>query len=75
MELSSPKLKKLLIFQKGTYKGQKTNKKFVPKNFLVSCNVFIIFIGLKHREIPCEANLNLILLSQERFPLSVSERQ
>ena len=36
MELSSPKLKRLLILQEGTYKAPKANKKFALKKFLVS---------------------------------------
>ena len=51
MELSSPKLKKLLKSQEGTYKASKTNKKSVPKKFLVSCDVFVIFTAVKHKEI------------------------
>ena len=60
MELNSLKLKKLLMFQKGTYKTPKTNKKSALKKFLVSCEVFVIFTSVKHRKIPCEANLNII---------------
>ena len=60
MELSPPKLKKILIFQERTHKVLKTNKKSAPKKFLVSCQVFIIFTAVKHREIHCEANLNTI---------------
>ena len=33
MELSSSKLKKLLIFEEGICKAPKTNKKFAPKKF------------------------------------------
>ena len=59
-ELSSGKSNKLLIFQKGTYKAPKTNKKSAPNKFLVSCDVLVIVTAAKHREIPCEANLNII---------------
>ena len=52
MELSRPKLKNLLIFQEEL---PKTNKKSVLKKFLVSCDVFLIFTALNHREMPCEA--------------------
>ena len=52
MELSRPKLKNLLIFQEEL---PKTNKKSVLKKFLVSCDVFVIFTAINHREIPCEA--------------------
>ena len=52
MELSSRKLKKLLIFQKRICKTPKTNKKCSPKKFLVFCDVFAIFTAVKHREIP-----------------------
>ena len=57
MELSSHKLKKFIIFPERTYKAPKTNKKYAPKKFLVSCDVFLIFTAVKHKEIPCEANL------------------
>ena len=53
MELSSSKIKKLVIFQEGTYWTWKSNKKSVPKKFLVSCDVFVIFTAVKHWEIPC----------------------
>ena len=52
MELSSFSLKKFLIFKEVIGKAQKTNKS-APKKFLVSCDVFIIFTAVKHREIPC----------------------
>ena len=39
MELSCHKLKKLLIFQEGTDKAPKTNKKSTPKKLLVSLRV------------------------------------
>ena len=42
MEFSSPKLEKLLIYQEGSIKAPKTNKKIVPKKFL------------KHREVSCD---------------------
>ena len=54
MELSSTKLKKLLIFQEGTDKAPKTNKKSARKKFLVSFDVFVIFTVVKHGEIPCD---------------------
>ena len=60
MELSSPKLKKLLIFQEGICKAPKTNKKSAPKKFLVSCDIFVIFTAVKHREISRESNLKII---------------
>ena len=63
MELFSSKLKKLLIFRKGTYKTPKTNKKICFEKFLVSCDVFVIFTAVKHKKIPCEANVNIILLT------------
>ena len=36
MELYSPKLKNLVIFQEGTYKAPKPNRKSALKKFLVS---------------------------------------
>ena len=48
-KLSCHKLKKLLIFQKGTDKAPKANKNSAPKKFLVSCDVFMVFTGVKHR--------------------------
>ena len=51
MKLSSPKLKRLLVFQEGTCKTPKTNKKSALKKFLVSCDVFVILTAVKHREI------------------------
>ena len=61
IKLSGSKLKKLLLFQKGTYKAPKTNKKSAPKKFLVFHDVFAIFTAVKHKEIPCEANLDVWL--------------
>ena len=50
MELARPKLKKL-IFQEGTCKARKTNKKSALKKFLVSCEAFVIFRAVvKQRE-------------------------
>ena len=43
MELSSPELKILLVFQEVARKARKTNKKSGLKKFLVSCDVFVIF--------------------------------
>ena len=54
MELSSPDLKKLVLFQKRTYKAPKTNKKSSSKKILVSCDVFVICTTAKLRQIPCE---------------------
>ena len=55
MEFSSPKLEKLLIYQEGSIKAPKTNKKFVPKKFLkhreVSCDY--LYRAVKYREIIC----------------------
>ena len=75
MEFSSPKLEKLLIYQGGSIKAPKTNKKFVPKKFLkhreVSCDYLYravkyreiicghLYSAVKHWEIPCE-HLKLI---------------
>ena len=53
MELFSNNLKKLLIFQEGTDKPPKTNRKSAPKKLLVSFDVFAIFTAVKHREISC----------------------
>ena len=52
-ELSSPKLKKLLIFQdfRKNVKSTKSKQKYALKKFLVSCNIFIIFTAVKHQEI------------------------
>ena len=60
MELSSPKLKKLFIFQERACKAAKTNKKSALNKFLVSCEIFVTFAVVKHREIFREANLNII---------------
>ena len=47
MELSSPKLKKLLIFHERNCRTCKSNKnqtnQSAPKKCLVSCDVFVIF--------------------------------
>ena len=51
IKLSNLKLKKLLMFQKGTYKPLKTIKKSALKKLLVSCDVFVIFLVVKHKEI------------------------
>ena len=58
MEFSSLKLKKL-IFQEGTYKAPKTNKKSEEES---SCPLqcFVIFTAVKQREIFCKAHLNII---------------
>ena len=52
-ELSSPKLKKLLIFQdfRKNFKSTKSKQKYALKKFLVPCNIFIIFTAVKHEEI------------------------
>ena len=52
MELSSRNLKKLLIFQEGTYRTWKSNKKPAPKKFLVSWDNFVVFPEVKYRETP-----------------------
>ena len=57
MQLSSHKLKKLLISQEGTYKPEKQTKKSALKKFLIAYDVFIIFTAAKYREIPCEAEV------------------
>ena len=55
IELSSQNLKKFLIFHIfQTSKAPKTNKTFAPKKFLASCDVYVIFTAVKHREIPCD---------------------
>ena len=46
MKLSSLKFKYSLMFQKGTYKTLKSNK----KSALNKCN----FVAVNHREIPCD---------------------
>ena len=40
------------IFQERNQKAPKTNKKSAPKKFLVSCDAFVIFTALKHKQIP-----------------------
>ena len=52
MELSSPDLIKLLIFQEGTYSTRKSNKKHAPKKFLVSWDNFVVFTEVKYMETP-----------------------
>ena len=47
MELSSTKLKKLLIFQERTYRTWKSNKKYVSKKFFASGDVFVILTAVK----------------------------
>ena len=49
MELSSFKLKKLVIFQEETRKVRKT-KNLLRRNF-VSSDVFVIFTAVKPREV------------------------
>ena len=51
MKLSSRKIRNFLIFQEGTCEAPKTNKKSASKKFLVSCDVFVIFAAVKHKEI------------------------
>ena len=51
MELSSPKLKKFLIFQEGTYRTYKSNTKSAPNKFLP---LFAIFTAVKRKETPCD---------------------
>lgn len=46
-------LKKDFIFQEGTHKAPKTNKKFATQNVLVSFDVFVSFTAVKQTEIPC----------------------
>ena len=48
MQLSRPKLKKLLYFRKELEKSAKQTKKSPLKKFLVSYNVFAIFTAVKH---------------------------
>ena len=55
MEISSHRLKKLLTFQEVIWKAWRSNKKNLLK--LVSYDVFSVFTTVKHREIPCEANV------------------
>ena len=44
MEPFSLKTKNFLIFQERICKAPKANKKSTPKKFLLSCDVFVIFI-------------------------------
>ena len=62
MEFSSPKLKKLLLFQEGTYRTWTWNEISAPKKFLDSWDGFVIFIAVKHRKILCESNSNIVWL-------------
>ena len=48
MELSSTKLKKLLIFQERAYRTWKWNKKYVSKKVFASGDVFVILTAVKH---------------------------
>ena len=57
MELSSTKLKKLVIFQEQLRKLENQTKKSALKTFLISYDVFTNFTAVKHREIPCEAKI------------------
>ena len=51
MELSSSKLKKLLIFQEVTCKAWKTNKMPALRKFPVPYDAFEIFTAVKDKEI------------------------
>ena len=44
----------LFIFQEGTDKAPRANKKSATKKFLVSFDAFVIYTAVKHREIPCD---------------------
>ena len=80
MRLSYYKLKKLFIFQEGTDKALKTNRKSAPKKLLVLFNVLVIFTGVwyrktscdylysavKHRVIPCDY-LHIIFIWNKRI--------
>ena len=55
MELSSIKLKKLSYISGGNMQSLKIKQKNLLK--VVSYDVFSIFATVKHREIPCEANV------------------
>ena len=55
--------KKFLLFQKRIYKVPKTNNKYALKKFLVSCDAFVIFTAVKHKEIFSGSSLEK--LSQE----------
>ena len=58
MELSSPKLKNLLIFQEETCKAWKEKKKKVcSEEISFSYDVFATFEAVKHREILCKAKV------------------
>ena len=48
MQVSRPKLKKLLYFRKELEKSAKPTKKSPLKKFLVSYYVFAIFTAVKH---------------------------
>ena len=54
MRLSYYKLKKLFIFQEGTDKALKTNRKSAPKKLLVLFNVLVIFTGVRYRKTSCD---------------------
>ena len=54
MELSSPKLIKLLYFW---WELEKPEKKSALKKCFVSYDVFAIFTAVKHSEILCEAKI------------------
>ena len=51
MRLSCYKLKKRFIFQEGTDKALKANKKSAHKKFLVFFNVLVIFTAVRYRKI------------------------
>ena len=57
-EIFQPQAWKTLIFQKGTCNPEKQTKKSALENFLVSYDIFAISTAVKHREIPCEAEIH-----------------
>ena len=54
IKLLNDKLKRLFIFEDGTEKAPKTNKKSAPKKTLVSFDVFVTFTALNYKEVPFE---------------------
>ena len=49
----APNLKNFLCFR-NELKGPENQTKNLPRRFLVSCDVFVIFTVVKHREILCD---------------------
>ena len=58
MELLAPSFRK-------TYKVQESNKKYALKEFLVSCDVCVIFTAVKHKDILSEKSFGKFPVKQK----------